>query len=161
MTQRSTANARALRRAQTEPEARLWRRLRNRQLEDAKFRRQVPRGPYVADFLCDEAMLIVELDGFQHGFDDNARRDDLRTAYLQGLGYKVLRFTNGEIRRSIDDVLTTIHFDIVARRKAPSSALRAPSPPGEKATACVVFHDAVAANFPLPLGRGWPVIAPR
>jgi very-short-patch-repair endonuclease len=75
---RLTGIARGLRQRQTRAEARLWSRLRNRQLDDLKFRRQVPRGKFVADFLCDEAMLILEVDGSQH--DDLPERDAPRTA---------------------------------------------------------------------------------
>ena len=59
--------ARSLRRKQTEEERKLWARLRDRRLNGLKFRRQAPCGPFVADFLCEAAMLIVELDGSQHG----------------------------------------------------------------------------------------------
>ena len=75
---RLTPVARILRRDRTEAEARLWRYLRNRQMEGAKFRFQAPVGPYVADFLCVEARLIVELDGGQHGVQ--VEKDAVRTA---------------------------------------------------------------------------------
>ena len=77
--------ARGMRRRQTEAEARLWSRLRNRRLGNLKFRRQMPRGKFVAVFLCDEAMLILEIDGSQHA--DRMVQDSLRTEYLESLGY--------------------------------------------------------------------------
>src|SRR5688500_16749829 len=92
---RLTGMARGLRQRQTSTEARVWARLRNRQLGNLKFRRQVPRGSFVADFLCDEAMLILELDGAGHEL--KARQDGERTRYLQGLGYLVLRIRNYDI----------------------------------------------------------------
>jgi very-short-patch-repair endonuclease len=120
MAKRATELARGLRRRQTGAEIRLWSRLRNRQLDNLKFRRQVPRGPFVADFLCDEAMLIVELDGSQH--DDQFGRDARRTAYLEGLGYVVMRVRNYDLLQNTDRVLDHICAVALERRKAPSSA---------------------------------------
>jgi very-short-patch-repair endonuclease len=131
--------ARGMRRRQTNAEARLWARLRNRQLDLLKFRRQVPRGKYVADFLCDEAMLILEIDGSQH--DDQAQQDARRTAYLEDLGYFVMRFRTYDVLQNTDRILDHICAVAAKRRKAPSSAhraegasptRRAPSPQGEK-----------------------------
>jgi very-short-patch-repair endonuclease len=125
-----TGLARGLRQRQTNAEVRLWSRLRNRQLDDLKFRRQVPRGRFVADFLCDEAMLIVEVDGSQH--DDSQSKDDIRSAYLERLGYMVMRVRNYDLLQNTDRVLDHICAVARERAKAPSSALRAPSPQGEK-----------------------------
>jgi very-short-patch-repair endonuclease len=122
--------ARGLRWRLTNGEARLWSKLRNRQLDRLKFRRQVPRGRFVADFLCDEAMLILEIDGSRHA--DTVVSDAPRTAYLRSLGYEVLRFMNWDVMQNTDRVLDHIQAVAVERRKAPSSALRAPSPQGEK-----------------------------
>ncbi len=130
MPRKLTPLARGMRRRQTKAEARLWSRLRNRQLDNLKFRRQVPRGRFIADFLCDESMLILEIDGSQHG--DRTARDQLRTAYLERLGYLVLRFWNLDVLQNTDRVLDHVSEVAAARRKAPSSALRAPSPQGEK-----------------------------
>jgi very-short-patch-repair endonuclease len=119
MARRATEAARGLRRRQTEAEVRLWSRLRNRQLEDLKFRRQVPRGPFIADFLCDEAMLIVELDGSQH--DEQRFKDARRTAYLESLGYVVFRVRNYDLLQNTDRVLDHICAVALERIKAPSS----------------------------------------
>jgi len=119
-----------MRRRQTSAEARLWSRLRNRQLENLKFRRQVPRGPFVADFLCDEAMLIVEVDGSQH--NERAAEDDRRTAYLESLGYLVLRFWNLDVLQNTDRVCDHIWHVASLRQEASSSALRAPASHEEK-----------------------------
>ena len=78
--------ARAMRRAPTDAERRLWRLLRDRRLSGLKFRRQVPVGPYIVDFLCVGARLIVEADGSQHA--ENSR-DKVRDAYLARQGWKV------------------------------------------------------------------------
>jgi very-short-patch-repair endonuclease len=129
-----TNNARTLRQRQTGVEARLWSKLRDRRLDGLKFRRQVPRGPYIVDFLSDEAMLIVELDGSQHAEPSNISADARRTRYLEDLGYVVVRAWNVEINRNLSGVLETIFAAASARRNTPSSALRAPSPQGEKGT---------------------------
>jgi very-short-patch-repair endonuclease len=118
MAKRATEIARGLRRRQTEAEVRLWSRVRGRRLGDLKFRRQVPRGPCVADFLCDEAMLIVELDGSQH--DERIGKDARRTRYLEGLGYLVMRIRNYDLLQNTDRVLDHI-WAVAEERKAPSS----------------------------------------
>ena len=97
--------ARAMRGAPTEAEQRLWRLLRDRRLSGLKFRRQVPIGPYVVDFLCVGARLIVEADGSQHAEN---RRDAARDAYLASEGWTVLRFWNHEVLRNRNNVLETI-----------------------------------------------------
>ena len=97
--------ARSLRRSNTEAEARLWRALRS-QLAGAKFRRQVPIGPYFADFASHAAQLIIEVDGSQHV--DNMK-DEARTAFLNAEGYRVLRFWNNQVLGELDLVLAAIH----------------------------------------------------
>ncbi len=99
-------NARSLRANQTEAEALLWRRLRDRQLAGAKFRRQVPIGPYVADFVCYASKLVVELDGGQHA--ENVEADTTRTAWLEDRGFRVLRFWNHDVLANPDGVLERI-----------------------------------------------------
>ncbi|MDC9825388.1 endonuclease domain-containing protein [Devosia sp. ZB163] len=118
--------ARTLRRNSTEVEKRLWSILRDRRLAGHKFRRQVPIGPYVADFACFDARLVVELDGSQHLED--AARDTRRDAELARRGFEVLRVWNSEVSDNRDGVLDLI-FDALSRRAAPpSSGLRPPSP---------------------------------
>jgi adenine-specific DNA-methyltransferase len=95
-----------LRREGTEAERALWDRLRNRGLCGAKFRRQVPLGPFVVDFVCFDAGLVVEVDGGQHAADRT--RDLERTAWLEAEGYRVVRFWNNEVHENIDGVLQTI-----------------------------------------------------
>ena len=98
--------ARILRHRQTSFEEALWHQLRARRLDGAKWRRQVPLGPYTADFLCLDAKLIVEVDGAQHA--SRAGYDAGRTRDLRDMGFEVLRFTNEEVRRDLDGVLTRI-----------------------------------------------------
>src|SRR3546814_2302829 len=96
----SKNSARRLRRDQTTAERRLWSRLRDRQLEGHKFRRQVPRGRFVVDFACLDSWLVVELDGGQHADPFQTKDDRKRTAWLEAEGYRVLRFWNHEIGRA-------------------------------------------------------------
>ena len=89
-------------------EKRLWFFIRKRQLGDFRFRRQHTIGPYIADFACVEAMLVIELDGDSHGTDEAATYDERRNAFMEAQGWIVLRFWNSEIYENIDGVLTTI-----------------------------------------------------
>ncbi|MDO9161322.1 MAG: endonuclease domain-containing protein [Methylococcaceae bacterium] len=103
--------ARALRKNQTDTERLMWSRLRNRQLLNCKFRRQQTIGPYIADFLCLEPKLIIELDGGQHA--DQQEYDELRSQYLQQMGYRVVRFWNNEVLQELDAVLEAIRLVVV------------------------------------------------
>lgn len=116
--------ARTLRKQQTNAEKLLWSRLRNRQLEGCKFRRQQPIGPYITDFLNLEPKLIIELDGGQHS--EQQEQDNQRTRYLQALGYRVLRFWNHEVLGDLEAVLEAIRIAIVVRSPHPI-----PLPEGE------------------------------
>jgi very-short-patch-repair endonuclease len=100
-----TARARRLRRDETDAERRLWYRLRSRQIEDAKFVRQDPIGPYVADFACRERRLIVEVDGGQHATDPH---DAVCDQWLRDRGYRVLRFWNNDVLANTEGVLEAI-----------------------------------------------------
>ncbi len=100
----SVRRARGLRRHATDAEKKLWLALRNRGVANAKFRRQVPVGPYVCDFLCKEAKLIIEVDGGQH----NEVVDRYRTQQLSNRGYRVLRFWNNDVMTNLDSVLLAI-----------------------------------------------------
>jgi very-short-patch-repair endonuclease len=88
----------------------MWSRLRDRRLLGLRFRRQQPCGPYVADFVCAEKKLIVEIDGGQHA--SRAQRDCDRTAYLETLGYRVLRFWNNDVLIRTDAVLEMLLREI-------------------------------------------------
>jgi very-short-patch-repair endonuclease len=110
-------HARRLRREATDAERRLWSHLRNRQLGGFKFKQQETIGYCIADFACVECKLIVEADGGQHGPES----DRERTAYLNQLGWKVLRFWNDDILQNIDGVLTVILAACEERRKGKPS----------------------------------------
>ena len=104
------ARARALRADSTDAERKLWSVLRSRQLGGAKFRRQVPIDRYFADFACMDAKLVVELDGGQHA--DQQAYDETRSARLQEMGWRIIRFWNGEVMENLegvaDDVLAAL-----------------------------------------------------
>jgi very-short-patch-repair endonuclease len=89
----------------TPAEARLWARLRAGRLEGLKFRRQVPIGNAIVDFVCFERQLVVELDGVQH---DWSSRDAARDAELRRRGFRVLRFWNNALVEDMDSVLAAI-----------------------------------------------------
>ena len=103
--------ARALRKNPTDVEKLLWRQLRMWQLEGHKFRRQQPIGKYIVDFVCFEKRVIVEVDGGQHA--EQKEYDAERDAWLRAEGFKVLRFWNNEVLKSIevikDEILKTLN----------------------------------------------------
>ena len=94
--------ARRLRRDQTNAEAKLWEALRAGRLEGWKWRRQPPVGPFIVDFLCLEAAVVVELDGGVHA--ERAAYDARRDAYLKLQGLQVLRFWNAQVLDDRDRV---------------------------------------------------------
>ena len=105
--------ARSLRRASTGAERQLWKHLRGRQIAGVKFRRRVPIGPYIADFDCLEARLIIEVDGGQHA---TPGADAARTACLEFEGFHVLRVWNREVLTNIDGVIASIGHALSGRR---------------------------------------------
>jgi very-short-patch-repair endonuclease len=108
--------ARALRRQMTEAEQRLWGLLRRRQINGCRFRRQAPIGCYIADFVCHEARLIIEVDGGQH--DAALLAEVERSRFLEGQGYRILRFWNNEVLENPDGVLIRIAA-VLAERSPP------------------------------------------
>ena len=104
----TTQFARQLRRQQTEFEYKLWQVVRDRRLKNIKFRRQQPIGPYIADFVSFDEKLIIELDGSQHAQSRQVAADERRTRYLEGRGYRVLRFWNVELIENFEGVVETI-----------------------------------------------------
>jgi very-short-patch-repair endonuclease len=100
--------ARGLRRRQTEAEKALWMRLRSRQFEGLKFRRQQPIGAYIVDFVSFSKRLVVEVDGGQHGESETRARDEERTEWLGEKGYRVLRFWDNDVLKNIEGVMERI-----------------------------------------------------
>jgi very-short-patch-repair endonuclease len=113
MEKRLTPIARKLRRDATAVESKLWKRLRSRQIEGAKFRRQFPIGPYIADFACIDLKLIIELDGGQHA---DSPTDAQRMECLETNGYTVIRFWNSEVIENLEGVLEAIRREILNAR---------------------------------------------
>ena len=105
---RKLNQARELRKLSTPAEAKLWEQLRNRQLEGYKFLRQAPIGPYIADFVCREKKLVIELDGWTHSTPEELQRDAARTVYMESEGYRVIRFDNAEALEGMDQLLTLV-----------------------------------------------------
>ena len=128
--------ARELRQAQTPAEEILWACLRNRGLMEAKFRRQHNLGPYIADFYCHQAKLVVELDGSIHA--SQRLRDGDRDKWMQSQGLRVLRFSNESVLNDMEGVLGSIAEGVSPHpqplslgRGEPEAALTPPSPQGE------------------------------
>jgi very-short-patch-repair endonuclease len=121
--------ARTLRQQMTDAERLLWRHLRNRELGGWKFRRQYPVGPFIVDFICLEKNVVIEVDGGQHA--ENEELDLQRSAYLNKMGYQVLRFWNNQVLQETEAVLTAI-FAILANGKQNSPSPRPSPPSGER-----------------------------
>ena len=152
--------ARRLRRDQTEAEVRLWEALRAGRLEGWKWRRQVPVGPFIVDFLCLEAGVAVELDGGVH--EDQADYDARRDAYLRAQGLRVLRFWNGEVSAGFDGVCQAIlaacrERDPAQRGSGSDAAGEAPGSPGANGShASAALIACAALSRPLPRRcRAW------
>jgi very-short-patch-repair endonuclease len=111
--------ARRLRKAMTPAEKALWAALRRVAPEEAHFRKQAPLGPFITDFISHAARLVVELEGGAHLAPDVALADVERRAWIEGRGYRVLRFSN-------EDVLASA--DVVAQRIAAEARLRLSRP---------------------------------
>jgi len=92
----------------TEAERHLWGRIRGKQLKNMQFYRQKNIGDYIVDFYCPAAKLILEVDGGQHYEDKGSEKDRRREAYLSGLGFAVLRFSDREVFENIEGVLARI-----------------------------------------------------
>ena len=114
-----------LRRAMTEAEHRLWYCLRAHRFMDLHFRRQVPLGGYVVDFVCESRRVVIEVDGGQHAHRRD--HDEERTRWLEAQGYRVMRFWNNEVMENTAGVL-----EVIAAAVTPSPAL--PQGGGREAT---------------------------
>ena len=104
--------AKILRKNMTAQEKVLWNILRNNKFYGLKFRRQVPIGNYVVDFVCEIHNLIIELDGGHHNEPTNIEYDEQRTKYLKYKGYTILRFWNNDIDNNINGVCEEIYKSI-------------------------------------------------
>jgi very-short-patch-repair endonuclease len=121
--ERSRAFAKQLRRQMPRSEALLWSYIRKRAVNGARFRRQHPIGPYVADFACVAAKLVVEVDGYTHWTPEQLEHDARRTKYLADRGWRVLRVTSGDVYDNLSGVWEAIAFHL-----PPPAALQRPLP---------------------------------
>jgi very-short-patch-repair endonuclease len=119
-----TKTARRLRSQMTNAERKLWFALRGRRFKSHKFRRQVPLGPYVADFLCFESRLVVEVDGGQHA---ESGRDAERNLWLAENDFRLVRFWNNDVLSNLEGVLTVLAAEL-GNTPHPTSRLRSMSP---------------------------------
>jgi very-short-patch-repair endonuclease len=114
--------ARELRKTMTRHEVKLWARLRELRQLGFHFRRRSPIADYIVDFECRRRRLVVEVDGTQHGFDRSRTRDSVRDRTLNRMGYRVLRFANPDVERSMDGVLEAIRLALVSDINEPAFA---------------------------------------
>ena len=121
------AKARALRKAMTPAEARLWVRLRKLRHEGLHFRRQHPERGYILDFVCLDRGLIVEVDGASHHNEDRARKDRVRDAVLAREGFRTFRVSNAAVRDRVLEVIEEVRMRCLALPTRPS--LRDDHPP--------------------------------
>ncbi len=110
--------AKNLRKSSTEAEKHLWRYLRQKQLEGFKFRRQEPIGKYIVGFVNFEKKIIIEIDGGQHASEKE--KDGQRDKWLNGQGFKVLRFWNNEVFENIEGILEVIRRKLLSFSPNPS-----------------------------------------
>ncbi|HEY8573595.1 endonuclease domain-containing protein [Phenylobacterium sp.] len=129
--------ARSMRREPTRAEARLWEALRGKRLGELKWRRQAPVGPFIADFVCYAARLVVELDGEAH--EGRATGDADRTMVLDTFGFRVVRFSNDEVLGDLGGVCERI-LTACGGERPPLGGVAATSAP--------------PSPCPLPLGGG-------
>ncbi|MGX6646689.1 endonuclease domain-containing protein [Maricaulaceae bacterium MS644] len=106
----------------TEPEALLWSRLRFLNREGVRIRRQAPMGPYIVDFVCHSAKLVIELDGGGHGEPEQAAHDRRRDAWLAGRGYEVVRIWNNSLYGEHDGVMGHLIDTLRERHRASGRA---------------------------------------
>ncbi|WP_424360100.1 endonuclease domain-containing protein [Methylocystis parvus] len=125
-----TKRARNLRRELSDAERKLWHSLRAHRLAGLSFRRQAPCGPFVADFLCVDARLIVEVDGATHSSEEQIAYDRRRDQWFAANGYRVLRVANEDVYRNLGGVCETILAWIEGRAWQPEIRERPlPNPP--------------------------------
>ena len=118
---RQRERARTLRGDMTKAEKRIWLRLRAHRFGGHTFRRQVPIGPYIADFVCLNARLIIEIDGGQHA-SVRAPADAKRDAWLRSQGFSILRFWNNDVLKNTQGVLERI-AEVLGESSPPSLTL--------------------------------------
>ncbi|OYX92587.1 MAG: hypothetical protein B7Y78_10015 [Caulobacter sp. 35-67-4] len=133
------AKAKALRKALTPPEAMLWSRLRSRQTDGPRIRRQHAVGPYIADFYCSAARLVIEIDGWGHNLGDQPQHDVRRDAWMEAQRLTVVRYPASEVLADptgVADGIWDTCIDLMRERQTPHapsvmSAIRTAPPPSQ------------------------------
>jgi very-short-patch-repair endonuclease len=147
--------ARTLRKTMPPAEAKMWNGLRSLRPLGHHFRRQVPVGPYYADFVCHAARLIVEVDGDTHFSESAHRYDATRDDVIRAEGYRILRVTNHEVMRNIDGVLQAILTEL-ARPVPPATPTLSPSPQGggrRRSRAIIELGQRQLSDLPPPVSQ--------
>jgi very-short-patch-repair endonuclease len=124
MASRSIQRARKLRKTMSPPEIALWVQLREFRKEGWHFRRQSPEGPYILDFVCRAAKLVIEVDGIHHSGDEQSDADKVRDAFLLERGFRVTRVSAADVGHELDGVIQDVRTMLGAR--APASEQAAP-----------------------------------
>lgn len=130
-TQETVGFARHLRTTQTDTEKMLWRKLRAKKFCEYKFRRQVPIGPYIADFACVKRKVIVEVDGYVHEMKKSHDRE--RDCFLRQHGFHILRLCNEDVRQNLEGILEKLLEFL-------STPLPDPLPSGEGGIGVPIVH---------------------
>jgi very-short-patch-repair endonuclease len=115
------SRAKKLRQAMTPAETLLWRYIKAHRIDGLGFRRQATIGPYIADFVCHGARLVIELDGESHDFSSQLRHDERRDAWFASQGYLVLRYRNGDVLSNLEGVIEAIRAAAAGRSNLPPS----------------------------------------
>ena len=137
------ARAKQLRRTMTRAETLLWRHLKAHRLARLSFRRQTPIGNYIADFVAHSCKLIVEVDGESHDFEERLQHDERRDQWFVSRGYHVLRFTNDDVMRNLEGVVSSI---LLAAEQAVPPSLTLPRQGGGNGEGCAIGEvDALRA----------------
>jgi very-short-patch-repair endonuclease len=118
-----------MRHAPTPAEHELWQALRKQQIGGPKFRRQMPLGPFIADFYCPSARLVVEVDGISH---INSQTDARRDAWIQSQGIDLFRISNHDVLSNLEGVVAAIQQRAVPTPPPNLGPLRGPSPQLER-----------------------------
>jgi len=143
-----TSYARVLRKQMTDAELKLWFALRDLRFANFKFRRQVPMGRYIADFICFERRVVIEVDGGQHG---ESQSDTMRDHWFASEGFVTLRFWNNDVLQNFDGVLTAVLDTLHQRNPSPGRSLRSRPPSPTRGEGTEQAPRAVLMN---KVGRG-------
>ena len=131
VSERQRGRARSLRRTMTRAETLLWRYLKAHRIDGLGIRRQVPIGNYIADFVCHTARIVIELDGETHDFESRQSLDGRRDTWFASQGFAVLRFTNDDVMKNLEGVVTVIRETAQSRlHRAQHTPLPNPPPQG-------------------------------